>query len=366
MPDLLWDKGPGEIRAALVDADRLVAFRIIRLVGGATGMAPGTVYTGRITQKMASRKALITVGVGEDGLLSPCPDVPEGALISVQMVRPPLPEPGRWKRAKFSPVDAPALAQLGRHPGSEPWVKAVKQMAMDVEAIRCADPTTANELAAVLGSDAPPILVDPAAIDDADFDLLIEQAVSGEFPIPGGMLSIERTRAMTMIDIDGTGDALTVNQAAATCIPELLRLLDIGGPIGIDFVSLASRAERQLIDNILAKTSAALGPNERTAINGFGFCQIIRPRHHPSVPEILCGTGIRQLSLESRAIALLRDLARSQGHGARHLVAPPAIIDLVRGWPDEISALQSQLGVSIELVPDSTATGYGHVHVDQR
>jgi ribonuclease G len=208
-------------------------------------------------------------------------------------------------------------------------------------------------------------VIDPEVINNADFDALIDQVLSGEFPIPGGMLSIERTRAMTMIDIDGSGDALAINRAAAMEIPRLLRLLDIGGQIGVDFLGLRDKAERQQLDAVLAESCAALGPHERTAVNGFGFLQIVRPRSRPSIPEILCGTTPGRLSLESRAVALLRDAGRSVGHGKRQLVAPPAIVDLIRQWPEETEALRYSFGVAIELVPDSAAIGYGHVHVSQ-
>ena len=47
------------------------------------------------------------------------------------------------------------------------------------------------------------------------------------------------------------------------------------------------------------------------------------------------------------------------------LVAPPAIIELIRQWPEETGALRFSLGVDIELVADPAAIGYGHVHVSQ-
>ncbi|MBX4389349.1 ribonuclease E/G, partial [Mycobacterium tuberculosis] len=82
------------------------------------------------------------------------------------------------------------------------------------------------------------ISIDPERIEQADLDSLVESAVSGEFAIDGGVVSIERTRAMTMIDIDGSGDPVALNLAAAREIPRLLRLLDIGGQVGIDFLAM--------------------------------------------------------------------------------------------------------------------------------
>jgi Ribonuclease E/G family len=217
----------------------------------------------------------------------------------------------------------------------------------------------------LLGGASPPVRIDAEAIASADFDTLMDQAVQGQFAIAGGLLTIERTRAMTMIDVDGTGDALTLNLAAAEESARLLRLLGIGGPTGIDFVSMNSRAARAQVDAVLGVACAALGGNERTGVNGFGFCQIIRPRTGPSVPELLCGVTPGRMSVESRAIALLREAGRSQGIGVRRLVAPVAVLDLIREWPEETGALKFSLGAAIELVPDASATGYGHVHVIQ-
>jgi hypothetical protein len=176
-----------------------------------------------------------------------------------------------------------------------------------LDEVICTDRLMARDLIADLGDALPPAKVDGQAISEADFDGLIEQAVTGEFPIAGGLLSFERTRAMGMIDIDGVGDPLALNLAAAKAIPPLLRLLDIGGPLGIDFISLGDRKARQAVDAALVEACTVLGPHKCTAVNGFGFAQIIRQRSGPSIPEIVCGTTPGRLSLESRAAALLRE-----------------------------------------------------------
>ena len=365
-PVLLWSAGPGEIRTGLIEDGRLAEFRLIRpRRGEAALIAAGEHYIARVIERLAGGSALVSLGGGHEAVLDRAGSVAEGRLVAVEMTRSLIPEPGRWKRAKVRAIaDSAPSTEPGWHPQGEPWESFLMRAASQVSAVICPDAGTANEVSAIIG-DAVPVEVNPADIDDADFETLIEQAVTGDFPIEGGSLSIERTRAMSMIDADGTGDALALNWAAAREIPRLLRLLDIGGPVGIDFVSMRGRAERLEIDTALAEACAVLGTHERTAINGFGFAQIIRPRTGPSVPEMLCGTTQGRLSLESRAIALLREAGRSQGTGPRRLVAPPEIIGLIRAWPEEIAALQSSLGVQIELVPDPTATGYGHVHVTQ-
>ncbi len=365
-PVLLWGAGAGEIRAGVMTDGVLSAFRIIRLRRGEKAlMQAGEHYTAQIVSRLPNHQALVSLG-GDMAVLHPAPTVPEGARLAVEMVRAPVPEPGRFKRAKVRPApDVTPQAAPGWHFSAEPWELFLRRIAPEVSAIVCPDAGSANEVERLLGGDAPPVRIDPVAIEDADFDALMEQAVSGEFPIADGLLTIERTRAMTVIDVDGTAPARDLNQSAALEIPRLLHLLDIGGPIGIDFISLSSRAERLAIDEAFGQACAVLGKHERTATNGFGFCQLIRPRTGPSIPEILCGTVPGQLTLESRATALLRAAGKSQGHGLRRVTAPPALIDLIRSWPEEIAALQSALGCAIELVPETGGARYGTVHVSQ-
>jgi ribonuclease G len=347
---LLWDAGPGEMRAGLVEDGRLIEFRIIRQRRQKALYAAGEIYTARIVSNLGGGKALATLGADVEALLENAPKLPEGALLSVEMTRAPVPEPGRWKRAQVKPMsDLKPQAEPSWHFSDEPWVLFLRRMHSSIDNIVCPDPIAAGDIRTDCPKLDVPISIDPAAIAETAFDELIDAAVSGEFPIAGGMLSIERTRAL--------------NLAAAKEIPRLLRLLDIGGQIGIDFLSLPDRKARLAVDAALGEACELLGPHERTALNGFGFAQIVRTRTGPSIPEILCGTTPGRLSLESRAVALLREAGCSIGHGKRQLVAPPAIIELIRQWPEETGALRHSLGVDIELVPDSSVTGYGHVHV---
>jgi ribonuclease G len=318
---LLCDAGPGETRTGLFENGRLTEFRLIR----SRNIVVGVRHDARIISNLGGGKALVQIANAVEAILEQAPKLPEGSRLPVDIVRAPIPEPGRWKKAVVRPA----------HDGAS-------------------IPATDIEISA-----------DREAIEAAGFEELIDSAVSGEFPIGNGMISIERTRAMTMIDIDGSGDAMVLNLAAAREIPRLLRLLDIGGQVGIDFLSLPDRKARLAVDAALADACANLGSHERTALNGFGFAQIVRPRPGPSVPEILCGTTPGRLSLESRAIALLRAASRSVGHGRRQLIAVPAIIDLLLQWQEEIDELRRLLGVEIELVPDAGASGYGYVHVCQ-
>lgn len=361
---LLWDAGPGEVRTGLLEDGALTEFRLIRLRRQSALYAAGELYTARVLSSMARARTRVTLGGMQEAILEAASGLNTGALLSVKMRRAPVPEPGRWKLPVVRPApEVAAQAEAGWHFSAEPWEIFLRSAASRVESIICPDLQTVREVSELLRPAKLSIEVEPRAIDDADFDSLIEQAVSGVFPIANGMISIERTRAMTMIDIDGDGDPMALNRSAADEIPRLLRLMDIGGPIGIDFLTMADKAQRQEIDRRLDLACQQLGAFERTAINGFGLAQIIRPRTGPSIAEILCETTPGRLSRESRAIALLRAARRAVGHGPRRLVAHPAIIETIKQWPEETLALSHALGVAVELIPDPAATGYGHVHV---
>jgi hypothetical protein len=364
---LLWDAAPGEIRAGLVEDGALTEFRIIRPSRRGSYLAVGQLYTARIVENQGAGKALVTLGGGVEAHLERAPRVPEGTFLAVEIVRASIPEPGRWKQPLVrARSDLVASSSEGPYDiGRRPWAYFFDEWRGKVERIICCDATAMQQVSTSVGLDGPPVSVNIAAFEEADFDSVAELAVTGEFGIAGGMLTIERTRAMTTIDIDGSGDSVALNLAAALEIPRLLRLLDIGGQVGIDFLAMPDRNARLSVDAALAQACAVLGPHERTAINGFGFAQIVRPRPRPSIPEMLSGTTPGRLSTESRAVALLREAARSTGFGKRQLFANPAIIDMLRGWTDELEALQKQLGVVVELVSDSSVGGYGHVHVSQ-
>jgi ribonuclease G len=349
---LLWDSAPGEIRLMFHENGKLLEFRLLRLLDGKPPILPGSTQQVRLGPKLGPHRALVFHEGGESEI-SPIPDCTEGSWLTAKMVRAAVPEPGRWKRAIFQPAESANFglgAYIARH-----WP--------NLTAIACAGPIEAAQIRSILTVDCPDIVIDAEAIADAQCDLWCERGITGEFVIDGGLLTVERTRAMTMIDIDGTKPAHSVNLTAAKAIPWLLRLYGIGGQVGIDFLASANKAERAEIDSALGSACMVLGTHERTAVSGFGFAQLVLPRTGPNVIETLCGTGWKEASIETQALMLLREAAQSHGNGTRELIASASIVQQIESWPQLLCELQSRLGCAVTLRCDSSQNGYGHVHV---
>ena len=148
---------------------------------------------------------------------------------------------------------------------------------------------------------------------------------------------------MTLIDVDGflPPDELAV--PARREAAKAIRRLDIGGSIGIDLPTAGSKAARQAA---AAAIDAALPqPFERTAVNGFGFVQIVRPRGRASLVEL----AQDRASFEARA--LLRRAA-FEGPGAMRLVAHSSVVAALEGKPEWLDALSRQVGGAVGLRAD--------------
>ncbi|HUG44932.1 MAG TPA: ribonuclease, partial [Sphingomicrobium sp.] len=174
MPEWLVEPGIGETRAALVEDGRILEARI-----ELDGTIPaGTILEARLVDLGTNGRN--GIARSEDGSYYWLPrlpgDVPQGALLNIEVTRPAIPGPEPWKRP---------LAKATRNQRRRP-----------------------RSLAERLGSTGNPVrlLTLPAALDELaenGWNDVVEEARSGRVDFPGGSLGIFPTPAMTLIDVDG-------------------------------------------------------------------------------------------------------------------------------------------------------------------
>lgn len=326
MPEWLYEAGIGENRAALLEGDMIVEAEIE--VPGA--LCAGTVLDGRLaTILVPGKRGVVRFEAGGEALLEPLGrSLTDGAAVRVEIVREAMPEHGRPRLAKAR------LTQEEVRPGPT--------LAQRIE--------TSGIPVAILAPHG------PDRLEGAGWSELLEEAATGEIVFSGGALRMSLTPAMTLFDVDGALPAADLARAGAAAAGRAIRKFGIGGSIGIDLPTLPSKADRQAVaaalDGVLPQ------PFERTAVNGFGFLQIVRRRERPSLPERLqfdpAGAAAR---------ALIRRAERDGGAGERTLIAAPLVIDRIAARPDWLEQLARKLGAPVRLrAEQGLAISAGHVH----
>lgn len=321
MPEWLVEKGIGETRAVLVEGGRIVEARI-----ELDGTVPaGTILKARLVE--CGRNGRNGVARDESGTNYLLPHVPrevtEGSELNIEVTRPAIPGPEPWKRP---------LAKATRDERRRPRSLAERLRASGSQVRKVPFPAPTNVLSSL------------------DWDDILEEARSGQIGFAGGSLGIFATPAMTLIDVDGRLPAPELGFAGAKAAAEAIRRLDIGGSIGVDLPTVSGRAARQsaaeAVDSVLPQ------PFERTAVNGFGFLHIVRPRPRVSLLELTADRA----AFEARV--LLRG-AVFEGNGARRLAAHPAVIAILESKTDWTDALAQAVGGAVTLRPDASIPIHG-------
>jgi hypothetical protein len=318
MADALVETGIGATRALVVENGTVMEAHIERDDGG---LRNGAIHVARLTRILEpGRRGIMRLGDTE-GLIEPLPYCPEGGLLRVEVTRAALHEAGRPRLAKLRNVEGEAAVEGEVRPGAN----LVARLQAAGHRIARLD---------AIGEDR---------LEAAGWGETIDMAQTGHVAFPGGLLTISPTPAMTVIDVDGPGDPAALAEAAAVAVAAAVRRFDLQGSIGVDFPSLEGKAVRTRLGELLdAHLPAAF---ERTAINGFGFVQIVRPRLRASFIEAVRTPGFMALELVRRA-------ARGPA-GGRRLVALPATLAWLEARPALLAALERAGGGSVHLQVDA-------------
>lgn len=301
MPEWLVERGIGEDRAILVDRGRVIAAKC---------RWPGELQAGqRFTAKLSSKNGPRGLGELPDGReiwLDRLPrDASEGSSLDIAITRGAIAERGRLKRAAARPIEV------------------------------------AGDLSPDIFTEENKVHRFPAGLWEEVWD----EAWSGEIAFAGGSLLFAVTPAMTLVDIDGD---LPPRELALKSIGPLagaLERFDLGGSIGIDFPTIDAKDQRKLIDRAL-DTALVEYPHERTAMNGFGFVQIIARLEGPSLLHRMSTSRVG-----AAARMALRRAEMVEGAGVTLLAVHPALKAKLK--PEWLAELERRSGrpARIEVDP---------------
>lgn len=321
MAEWFLEEGIGEHRAIRLEGSA-IAEAVVAWPGGlSTGLVEDATLTVR---RSGTARGTATFDNGQIALVDRLPkDASEGARIRLQVVRPALAEAGRAKHAQARPTDAPP----------RPAPSLAEGLASAGHAVRCV-----------------------RRFPDCDWDELVAEAMEGRVEFAGGSLHFVCTPAMTVCDVDGDLAAVELALASAKALAASVKRLDLRGNIGIDFPTLPDRQDRRRVDAALAD-ALSRWPHERTAMNGFGFVQIVARLERPS---LLQRAAYHRAAFAARQ--LLRRAEQLDGAGTTELSAHPAVIGkLTAEWLDE---LQRRTGRKVSTRPDAAlAMEAGHAQL---
>lgn len=323
MAEWLYEEGIGECRAALIEKGQIVEAQIER--EGDRALA-GAAAQGRLVRTLIPKKrGIVRLLTGEEVLIEPIPPkLAEGGTVLVEITRERIGEEGRDKLAK----GRAAPPGIKPHPG----------------------PSLLQRIRAT----GVPVVPCPAHEEDRlethGWSELLEQAMSGDVGTEAAALRIFPTPAMVLIDVDGSLPPAQLGPKGAKLAAIAIRQMGLTGNIGIDLPTMNNKDERAIaaaqIDKVLPL------PFERTAVNGFGFIQIIRKRERPSLIELL-----REDPVLAAAMALLRRAERHRaGGGAVELTAAPDVIACIRRTPEWLVRLEKRRGGPVSLKSDEKIT----------
>ena len=307
------EEAVGETRAAVYEGKKLTELYTWRWSDKGKPRA-GDIFSGRVSRIEPSLgAAFVELGFGADGFLKfsnapAAPRLTEGKYIKVFVTRDA--EPGKGPILKFEDMAE------GTHKG----------------------PIKSKTLREFLAERYAGINFDQAAVNSVDKAVESELAISG-----GGSIAIERTRALTAIDVDKgrANSGFEVSLAACELIASQIRLRGLGGLFVVDFPNLRQVKQREKIYAALQKACEGdPEPIKIAPMSRFGTIEMTRAKTRLSLDETLTDK-YGEPTAETLAIRGLRQLereGRASGGAKLMLTLPKAAFewlgDDMIGWRD--------------------------------
>lgn len=305
MADWLIEQGIGEERAILVEGGDAIAAHVRWLGELSVGQVEDGVLVARTKGAKRGRARFAS---GEEALVDRLPrEASEGASIRLEVIRARIGEGSRVKLAHARPTQA------------DP----------------CPAPTLAEQLGGRIVRRFP----------RGCWEDICAEARDGIVDFSGGSLHFSPTPAMTLVDVDGTLPPRELALAAVDPLARSIARFGLGGVIGVDFPTLQAKDERKAVDVALAGALADYD-HERTAMNGFGFVQIVARLVRPS---ILHRFQHDPSGAAARHLLCLGELVEDPG--AVLLTAHPAVI--ARLTEDWLAKLARRTGRDVRMKADA-------------
>jgi Ribonuclease G/E len=347
---------PGEVRVAVTRADRLIAYAIWR-----PGMPDGVgdLHRGQVIAHVPALAGAFVALEAAEGFLPDtggAADLSAGDVVGVRVTR--AAQGGKGPRLSAALTrDERALVGGGRPALLRRGAGALRELAAAYPdaPVLVDDPTLSARLRPELGTR---VAVVPAAFD-AELAGAVAALADAEVRLrSGAVLSIHPTPALTAIDVDSAGATdgagpkgaaqRALNQALLPELAAQIALRNLSGAILVDFAGMPTRRRTMLgpaLEEALAEDRL------RPRLLGFtrlGLAEIVRPRVHPPLHELLAGPHAAGLAaLRAAAAAIAADPARPP-----RLLATPSILSALEADPYALKELAARAGRPLMMRAD--------------
>jgi Ribonuclease G/E len=345
---ILASCSPGEVRIAVLRDGALLDYAIWR-PGAPDGV--GDLYRGRVTARVPAMAGSFVALDGSEGFLPDsegCAGLREGDVVPVRVTRAAQGGKGPRLTARLAGGEVPPA----RGPG--PLIELARRY--PAARLLVDDAALAARLRRVLG--------DRTEIAVRTFDDELEEAIEAlsqpeVATDTGATLRIHPTPALVAIDVDA-GSAVSGRQGKAAAhlaanlavLPTLvrqIRLRNLSGAILVDFAGMAARRRASLAPALgVALVDDPLRPR-LLGFTALGLAEIVRPRMHPPLHELLAGphaeglAALRRIALEIAAVP----------HRLPGLRASPAVVSALQGDPEALPELARRAGRPLILRADA-------------